>query len=167
MSLPTLYELSAEYRQALEKLGELDLDDQTITDTLSSLQGDLQTKSQNVAALCLHIEALADAIKQAEAKMAHRRKVLENRSDNIREYIKRCMEGAGITKIECPQFKLQIKKNPPKTVIDDDSAVPPEFLKIPELPPPMPDKKAIAEYLKDHEKTEWAHLERTTRLDIS
>ncbi len=167
MALPSLYEISATYRQALEKLGDLDLDDQTITDTLAGLTGDLQVKSQNVAAFCLHLEAMTEAIKQAEAKMAHRRQVLANRAEGIRQYLQSCMETAGIQKIECPEFKLQIKKKPPKVVIDDESSLPPEFLRIPELPPPAPDKKAIGDKLKSGIIIPGAHLEQGTRLDIS
>ena len=168
MTLPALYEIAETYRHALENLGDLDLDDQTIKDTLEGLQGDLQIKGTNVAAFCLHLEAMSEAIREAEKKMEHRRKVISNRAENIRAYLKQCMETAGIQKIECPQFKLQIKKNPPKTVIDDESLIPAEFLKTLPPPPPVPDKKAIADFLKKQqfEKTDWAHQEQGTRLAI-
>lgn len=166
--LPALYEIAETYRQALETLGDMDLDDQTVNDTLEGLHGDLQAKGTNVAAFCLHLEAMSEAIKEAEKKMEHRRKVLSNRAENIRAYLKQCMETAGIQKIESPQFKLQIKKNPPKTVIDDESLLPAEFMKTPPPPPPIPDKKAIADFLKQqpNERTNWAHQEQGTRLSI-
>lgn len=163
MTLPALYEIAETYRNALETLGDLELPDQVIQDTLEGLQGDLQAKGTNVAAFYLHLESMSKAIKEAEDRMAHRRKVLENRANNIMEYLKRCMETAGISKIECPYFKLQIKKNPPKIILD--GYVPTEFMRTPTPPPPQPDKKAIAELLK--EKTvDWAHQEQSTRLDI-
>ena len=169
MTLPALYEIAEVYRKALETLGDLDLDDQTIKDTLEGLQGDMQAKSQNVAAFCLHLESLSEAIREAEKKMAHRRQVISNRSENIRAYLKTCMETAGISKIECPYFKMQIKRNPPKTVIDDASKIPSEFMRIPPPPLPVPDKKAISDFLKQQpgEHTEWAHQEQGTRLDIA
>ncbi len=164
MNLPALYEIAETYRKALETLGDLDLPDQVVQDTLEGLQGDLQAKGTNVAAFCLHLESMSNAIKDAETKMAHRRKVLENRADNIRSYLKTCMETAGISKIECPYFKLQIKKNPPKTVID--GTVPEEFMRTPPPPPPVPDKKAIADFLKEN-TVDWAHQEQSTRIDIA
>ena len=166
--LPALYEIAETYRRALETLGDLDLPDEAVQNTLEGLQGDLQAKGTNVAAFCLHLEAMSEAIKEAEGKMAHRRKVIANRAENIRAYLKHCMETAGISKIESPQFKLSIKKNPPKTVIDDESLIPAEFMKTPPPPPPVPDKKAIADFLKKqpHEKTDWAHQEQGTRLSI-
>lgn len=169
MTLPALYEIAETYRSAMEKLGDMDLDEQTIRDTLEGIEGDLQVKGQNVAAFCLHLESMANAIAEAEKKMAHRRKVISNRADNIRAYIKSCMETAGIQEIECPYFKMKIKKNPPKVVIDDEAGIPSEFMNTPPPPPPVPDKKAIAEFLKQQpdEKTEWAHREQGTRLDIA
>lgn len=163
-----LYEIAETYRKALETLGDLELPDQVVQDTLEGLQGDMQVKSQNVAAFCLHLESMAEAIREAEKKMAHRRQVIGNRAENIRAYLKNCMETAGISKIECPYFKMQIKKNPPKTVIDDETKVPITLLRTPTPPPPVPDKKAIAEFLKQqpNERTEWAHQEQGTRLDI-
>jgi len=168
LNLPALYEIAETYRHALETLGDMELDDQTVRDTLEGLQGDLQVKGQNVAAFCLHLEAMSEAIRAAEQKMEHRRKVLSNRADNIRAYLKQCMETAGIQKIECPLFKLQIKKNPPKTVIDDEALIPAEFMKTPPPPPPVPDKKAIADFLKQQPngRTDWAHQEQGTRISI-
>ena len=168
MTLPALFEIAETYRHALENLGDMDLPDDVVRDTLEGLQGDLQAKGTNVAAFVLHLEAVAEAIKEAETKMGHRRKVLENRANNTRAYLKTCMETAGIQKIECPWFKLSIKKNPPKTVIDDESLIPVEFMKIPPPPPAVPDKKAIAEFLKKqtNERTDWAHQEQGTRISI-
>ena len=168
MALPALYEIAETYRHALETLGDLELDEQTVLDTLEGLQGDLQVKGQNVAAFCLHLEAMSGAIEYAEKKMERRRRILTNRAENIRAYLKHCMETAGIQKIECPNFKLQIKKNPPKTVIDDSATVPADFMRAVPPPPPVPDKQAIAEFLKQQplQRTGWAHQEQTTRLSI-
>ena len=160
----TLYDISNEYAEAVEKLSDMDLPAEAVRDTLEGLRGDLETKTKNVAMFCQNLDALAKQIKEAEQQMAHRRKVLENRAESIRGYIKHCMESAGISKIECPYFKLAIRNNPPRVVLDD--AVPPEYLRTPEPPPPEPDKKLIAELLKKGEVVTWAHLESGTRLEI-
>ena len=44
--MTALFELAAEYRAISDKLHDLDLDDQTIADTLESLNGDIQEKAQ-------------------------------------------------------------------------------------------------------------------------
>ena len=47
MSLPSLYELADEFKEALENL--TDLDDQSVKDTLESLEGEFKLKNTNVA----------------------------------------------------------------------------------------------------------------------
>lgn len=162
----TLYDISNDYRDAVEKLGDLDLPPEVIADTLEGLRGDLTTKATNVAKFAQNLETLAQQIKDAEAKMAHRRKVLENRAASIRAYIKHCMESAGVSKIECPYFKLSIKKNPPSVVIDNAEEIPETFIRTPPPPPPEIDKKAISEALKAGQTIPGAHLDQTTRLEI-
>lgn len=161
----TLYDISNDYREAVEKLADMDLPPEAVKDTLEGLRGDLNIKATNVAMFCQNLDALAKQIKEAEQQMAHRRKVLENRADSIRAYIKHCMESAGVSKIECPYFKMSIKQNPPRVVIDNAEAIPSTYLRTPEPPPPEPDKKAIADLLKKETVT-WAHLESGTRLEI-
>ena len=160
----TLYEVSSEYAQAAEKLNDMDLPEEVVRDTLEGLLGNLEVKSQNVAMFALNLEKLAEQIKEAEKQMAHRRRVIENRAASIKSYLKECMESAGISKIECPYFKMAIKKNSPKVIIDNTESIPSTYMRIP--PPPEPDKKAVGELLKSGESVTWAHLESGTRLEI-
>lgn len=166
MSLPTLYEIAADYRMRLDLLAELDLDEQTIADTLESLGGEMQIKSQNVAMFIGNLEAQAKAIKEAEATMAARRKAIENRAERVRKYLMENMTFAGISKIECPYFKIAIQDNPPSVVIDDLGSLPSDYMRQPEPPPPAPDKKLIAQAIKDGFNVPGAHLEVGKRLVI-
>jgi len=160
----SLYSIADEYMQAVSTLSDLDLPDEVVADTLESLQYPLEQKATNVAMFVRNLEATADAIREAESEMAKRRKALETRAANVREYLKANMIRAGISKIECPLFKLAIRDNPPSVVIDGD--VPAEFMRQPEPPPPAPDKKAIAESLKAGQHVPGAHIARTQRLEI-
>ena len=163
----SLYELAGEYHQAAVALSNMDLDEQTIADTLEGLSGALEAKATNVAYFVRNLEATAEQIKLAEKQMADRRKAFENRAERIREYLKANMEVAGITQIECPHFKLSIKKNPPSVVIDAESQIPADYMTVPVAPPPAPDKKLIAAALKDGFEVPGCHLETgKTRLDI-
>ncbi|MDE2020589.1 MAG: siphovirus Gp157 family protein [Patescibacteria group bacterium] len=162
----SLYVLADEYLQAAEKMADLELDDKTISDTLEGLAGTLEVKATNVAMFIRNLEAGAGAIKEAESKMAARRKFIENRADRIRDYLKINMLRTGITKIECPYFKLSIRDNPPSVVIDAPELVPKDYLRQPEPPPPAPDKKLIAQAIKDGFDVPGAHLERGQRLEI-
>jgi hypothetical protein len=166
MTLPALYQLATEYRQSIEKLSELDLDEVTVRDTLDSLGGDLETKATNVAMFSRNLEALASSIKQAEEQMHSRRKALENRSARLKKYLLDCMEYAGISKVDSPYFAISIKNNPPKVIIDEVDFIPAEYMRHPPPPPPEPDKTLLAKFLKDGVEIPGCHLVQERRIDI-
>lgn len=163
----SLYSLASEYQSAAERLADLELDEQTIADTLEGLSGELEVKATNVAMFVRNLESSAEAIKAAEGEMAKRRKSIESRADRIRQYLKDNMDRTGISKIESPYLSLVIKKNPPSVVIDAESQIPAEFFKAPPPPPPPSvDKKAIADAIKAGKEVPGAHMQAGTRLEI-
>ena len=164
--MTALYVIAAEYRQAVERLADLGLDDQTVADTLEAMAGDLEVKAVNVAKFARGLEATAAAIKQAEADMAERRRGIEKRAESLRDYILRAMEGTGVLKIECPEFALSVKKKPPSVDVFDAAQIPDVYMRQPEPPPPAPDKILIKRALGDGLDVPGARLVQGTRLDI-
>jgi hypothetical protein len=165
-TIPTLYVLAEEYRYIVNELANLDLPEDVVTDTLEGLSGNLEIKCTNIAMFARNLESAAEQIKAAEDQMARRRKAIEKRADHVREYLKAGMIHAGISKIECPYFKLSIRDNPPSVVIDNPAWIPAVFMRQPEPPPPAPDKKAIAETIKMGQDVPGCHLAQGKRLDI-
>ena len=166
MSNIALYELAAEYKAAADSLAELDLPENVIHDTLESLSGDLEAKAVNTIMLVRNLEATAEQIKAAEKAMAERRKAYEARAARIKQYVLDNMNHAGIQKIECPQFKISVRDNPASIVIDDEAQIPRAYMTDPAPPPPAPDKKLIAQAIKDGFTVPGAHMERGQRLEI-
>lgn len=125
----TLYEISNNYVQALDFLTdpELDFPIEAINDTLEGLSGELEEKAVNVAMFLRNMETTAEAIKAAEEAMYKRRKALENRAAWLKGYLKTSMEACGISKIECPFFKLAVQKNAGVVNIIDEDAVPGQY----------------------------------------
>ena len=164
--MTALYELAAEYRADAEKLADMDLDEQTLADTLEGLGGELEVKAQNVIMFTRNLEATAAAIKEAEAQMAARRKALENRAAGLRRYVLENMQFAGIQKIECPFFKLSIRENPAAVDIYEPGLIPAQYMKQPEPPPPSPDKTAIKAAITAGTEVPGAKLTKGTRLEI-
>ena len=96
--------------------------------------------------------------------MAERRKRLEEKTENIKKYVKSVMEENQITKIETVNFDLTIKKNPPKAVIEDEEMIPESFIEQ-----HMTEKinvKKIKDELKKGQSVQGARLIQETRLDI-
>ena len=164
--MTALYELAQEYRAAAEKLADMDIDEQTLADTLEGMGGELEMKAQNVILFTRNLESTACAIKEAEGQMAARRKALENRAAGLRRYVLENMQFAGIQKIECPWFKLSIRDNPAAVDIYEPGLIPAEFMKQPEPPPPAPDKTAIKAAINAGTEVPGARLTKGTRLEI-
>lgn len=160
----TLYQLADDYLAAADQLADLDMPPEVVNDTLESMRGDIQVKATNVAMFVRNLESQADAIKDAEKQMAARRKAIEHRAAQIKDYLLYNMQRTEISEISCPYFAIKRKLNPPKVVIH--GAVPEQFLRHPEPPPPEADKKAIAEYIKAGNSPDWAELKQDERIDI-
>lgn len=163
--MTALYAIAAEYRAAADKLAELDLDAQTIVDTLESLSGDLEAKAQNVAYVIRNLEVTAQAIKAFEEQQRDRRKAIEIRAEGLRRYLQGCMEGCGIDRIEGPGVVLSFRKSS-AVVIDGADLIPADLMRVPEPKPAEPDKAAIAEAIKAGREVPGAHIEQRRTLQI-
>lgn len=164
--MTALYILADQYKAAASSLADLELDEQTIADTLESLSGDLEVKAVNVAMFARNLEATAAAIKEAEAQMAARRKAMEKRADNLRAYILRCMESTGIKKIDGPHFSLSVKANPASVEVFDPFQVPAEYMRQKPPPAPEPDKAAIKAAIQSGKEVPGAKLTQGARLEV-
>lgn len=160
-----LFEIAHQYRADVARLEELDLDDQTLADTLEALSGDLEMKAVNVIKFVKNLEATASAIKEAEAAMAARRRSLEKRSDALRAYVFHNMQSSGIQKIECDYFRMAVRDNPPAVDIFDLAQLPQDYMR--EIPATYaPDKTLIKAAIKDGFIVPGAKLVTSQRLEI-
>lgn len=163
--MTALFILAQEHRALADKLHDLDLDDQTIADTLEGESGDLVEKGKNIAAIFRNLESDAKQIKEAEEQLCARRKAIERRAERLKEYLKTNMEISGIQKIECPWFVVSLRNNPESVVIDDETLIPRDYLR--EIPARFePDKTLCKAAIKDGFDVPGVHLERKTSLVI-
>lgn len=160
-----LYELTQAYNH-LESLIDEGMEDTTLLASLEAIEGALVDKGKDVAAFIRNLESTAEAIKEAEGQMAARRKVLENRIASFKNYLLSNMLASGIEKIECPLFRVTVKNNPPRVVVDDEKLIPAEYMRQPEPPPPMPDKKKMLDDMKQGVVIDGVHMEQGKSLLI-
>ena len=162
----SLYQISSIYLEAMDILTdpEMELPAEAITDTLEGLGGELEDKAINVTKFMRNMEATATAIKSAEEEMAKRRKALENRIKWMKSYLKDSMEHTGITKIECPYFKLSIQKNPAAVNIINEDTIPGKFKE--QVITWKVDKTAIKKAIQSGKTIPGAKLLNGTRLAI-
>ena len=163
--MTALYVLAQEYRATAEQLSNLELDEQTIADTLESMSGDLEVKAQNVAFVVRNLEVSADAIKAHREQQKEREDAIRKRAESMRSYLARCMEACGIEKIEGPGIALSFRKSS-AVVINEPGLIPQEFMRVKPAPPPEPDKTAISAAIKAGKEVPGAHIEQRRSLQI-
>lgn len=166
-----LYEIAGQYRQLAETLADGDFDMQTIADTIeaSGIVDALQDKAQGVELVARAAVAYVPAIDAEIARLQALKERRQKIAQGLRDYLRVNMETAGIDKIECPLFRLTLKKNPPAVEVLDERQVPSQFWVTPppKVPEPRIDKKAIAAAIKAGEEVPGAKLVQANRLDVS
>ena len=116
-----LYEIAAEYREALKALdGE---DEQLIEDSLAAIKGELDDKLE--ACLCYYKELLAAATAHEVEELAQKARKAEYKSkaDKLKKYIYDCMKGASIEKLDGIKAKASFRKGVESVHIIDHRAI--------------------------------------------
>ena len=163
--MTSLYAIADEYRAACATLSNLDLDAQTIADTLEGLGDELEKKAQSVAHVIRAIEADAEAVKRWAKDADDRAKALYARANTLRSYLSDSMLGCGVTKISGPGVAIAFRASH-AVVIENQSLIPTRFMRQAPTPPPSPDKDAIKETCKLGELVPGARLETRQHLQI-
>ena len=111
-----------------------------------------------------HINMLDNAIKELTA----RKKGMQTRHDSLKDYLLVNMQNNGITEINAENFvfSAKIQNNPPSVVIEDESLIPKDYMRISLPPPPAPDKVSIKSAIADGLNVPGASLQTTQRLVI-
>ena len=164
----TLYELTGQWQQLLEWAEDGEVDEQTLTDTLESLEGEIEDKADGYAKVLQQLKADSEAIRAEVDRLTERKRTIESRILRLKESLMTAMQTTGKTKIQTQLFRFHIAKNPEAVVLDKGiEAIPDEYII---QPAPQIDKKAIRAALiagKDEGlKFEFAHLEQKERVDI-
>lgn len=161
-----LYILADEYRQAADKLADMDLPDDVIADTLEALAGDFETKATNVALFSRNLAVMAAAMLLAEAGIAARRKAVEARIDRVNGFLLANMQATGIKTIDSAYLRLSVRDNPPAVDVFDAAQVPAQYMLQPDPPPPSVDKAAVKAAFKAGEDVPGCRITQSQRLEV-
>ena len=159
----TLYELTDDYRNLLEMAQNPDIDGQAIKDTLEAIQGDIKEKADGYAKVIKELSADTDKISAEIKRLTDRKNTIQNNIADMKQSRTSAMTVTGNTKFRTDLFSFNIQKNPPALVVDDEKAIPQEYL-IPQEP--KVDKKAIIDFLKGGNDVPYAHIEQSEGVRI-
>lgn len=162
--MTSLYSIAEDY-SALQKLDPSETDPTALFDTLEGLRGALEEKGKSIAALFQNWEADINSMKDAEKRMAARRKALEGQADRLKRYLLENMEKSGIDSISCPEFEVKVVANPTSVVVAETATVPEKYTRT--KVSTTPDKKALKEAIESGEEFVGISLEKKNRLKIT
>lgn len=139
----SLYEITGAFPKLMAQEEMSEEDKNKIEEELTTL---LQKKSNSVIAYSKNIELAIKAMKEEETRISNNRKTLENRLEQFKKYVKECMEGNGINKIETDLGTLSIARSPISIEIVNEEEIPDEYKEV--IFTTKVDKKKIAEAFK-------------------
>lgn|SRR5690554_5411703 len=154
-----LYEITGQFRElaALADGADEDLA-VAVRDTMGAIEAEFNDKALAVSRVILNFDADLAALDLEIERLQERKRLITNRQKQIKDYLRENMEAAGITKISCPLFTITCAKGRESVVVDDESKLPDELMRVKtEI---SPDKAAIAAKLKAGEDVPGARLER-------
>lgn len=166
--MANLYEISTQYLATAQQLAELDINEQTISDTLEAEAWPVEEKVRAVSAVILNLQAEADMVKAASDKIAKRAKALQSRADALHDYLLINMQRTGITEIKALDgtFKAKLyRERDASVVIDSENLIPADYMR--EIPARCePDKVLIKKAINDGYEVPGAHIVKKDRLEI-
>lgn len=154
-----LYELSQNYLA----VQEMDLEPETLKDTLDSIEEAIEVKAENIAKWIRNLEADKKAFEEEEKRFKEKKQAADNRIKSLKLYLEDNMRLTGKTKFKAGFFSFAIQNNPPSVEVFDEALLPERFLI--EQPPKI-DRAGIKELLKAGEEVPGAELKQTEGLRI-
>ena len=158
-----LYELTQNYLNLLDLLENPEVPAEIIQSALAEVEGNFEDKAENIIKLIKSVEGDIKAYKEEELRLSTRRKTLENKVANLKEYLESSLKAIGKNEIKGKLFTLKIQKNAPSVIIDDLNTIPKEYLKESLI---LVDKTKLKEDLKNGLEIAGARLEASESLRI-
>jgi len=131
-----LLELSDAYIEAFESYdltddGSLPIED--MDRLMEGIQEKFEVKAQHICQYIINLETEIRDMKTQERfikeKMSEKIMKLENKSKSIKQYVLMNMNKINKKSITSPIIDVSIRKNPPKTIIEDEASIPSEYVK--------------------------------------
>lgn len=165
MNSLTLYDLKGQWREFAEKLADMDLDAQTVADTIegSDIQCALEEKAQGYEMVARSFEAPITAIDAEIKRLQAMKKASQSRAEALRKRVHEAMVELQIEKIKAPLFEIRRQKNPVAVEVYNIELIPFEYWKTPS---PEVDKAGLKAALQAGKEIEGARLTQGESLRV-
>ena len=163
-----LYELTQQQLELKQQLMEMNLDQQTISDTIEGSSLEISKKIENYGIVLRDRESFVDAISKEIERLTERMNAEKKRIERTKNWLLSSMVTLEIKQVECPFFTIAVQDNPPSVDVYNDKLIPAEYMRVPEPKPPVPapDKKLILADLKAGKEVAGCVLKKDKRIVI-
>ncbi|EAE7347978.1 siphovirus Gp157 family protein [Listeria monocytogenes] len=158
--MSTLYSIQGKYQQLLNLAEQLD--PELLKDTLESIDDELETKAENVAFVIKELEGQSLILEKETKRLAERKNTINNNVKRLKQSLFDAMITANKQKIKTNLFTLDIRKNPPSIMVEDES----KLLNYLIEQPKKLDKTKLSDDLKQGIEVPGAKIIQTERLQI-
>ncbi len=121
-----LYELTEMYLN----LKDMDIEEGDLNSALENIDDEIETKADNIAKVLRDFDGDIETLKSEEERLAKKRKAIENRQKQLKEYLQNAMLVLDKRKFKTDLFSFNIQKNAPSLKILDESKIPEDYYKI-------------------------------------
>lgn len=168
MSLPALYQLKNEYIELMTKLADMDLDAQTIADTIegSGIVESINEKAVSCVMMTRHFDNQCNDIDAEIKRLQALKKQRTNASEKLSQYLISNMQDARIESIDHPLMSIKIRNNPESVEVTEERLIPSDCMMWPDPPPQKPDKTRIKALLRAGEEVPGCRLTRSFGLTV-
>ena len=109
--MSSLYELTEQYEGIRMMLYDGETDEQTILDTLESIDAEIEEKADNYAKIIQDMKSSIEILKAEEERLKTRRKRLEARENLLKTRLEENMRFIGKTSFKTALFSFNIQSN--------------------------------------------------------
>ena len=155
-----LFELTQKYQNVLEIAEQLD--EETLKDTLDSIDDAINVKIENTAYVIKSLESNITVIDEEMKRLSAMKSAQTNNIRNLKEYMQNAMEAVGLEKVEGKLIKVSIQNNPQSVKIENEEALQNYMVEQPK----KLDKRSLMEDLKKGIEVEGAELQQKRSIRI-
>ncbi|NCX94433.1 MAG: hypothetical protein EBX40_07135 [Gammaproteobacteria bacterium] len=166
MKAPSLYKISEQLSDLLNLVNDNSMPKDVMEAAIDAVALDFKDKALGIAAVIRQFEAMAKTIHHRVIELESRQRRFEDESLRLRGYLLAYMEKYGHDKIENDDLSVKVRLGTGAVEVVDSSKLPAEYWRLPPAPEPQPDKKKIADDIKQGVVIDGVQIVKKPRLEI-
>ncbi len=151
--------------EALDEANELTAErfDELSRELIAKIAG-TRAKIDQTCAVLAQFEQAAEAAAAEAERLNERRKYFDRQRERLEAYVIATLEASKLTRLDGDTSAVSLRLNPARVVIDEGTQLGGDYLRIPAIPGPEPDRSAIKAALSAGVEVPGCRLERAKRL---